>query len=247
MNTAIQTFLSPAGKDIRAMVIDGEPWFVGKDVATALGYIEVGRAIRQHCDDGGAKRTPLQTAGGLQEVRLINEGDVYSLIFGSRLPEAKAFKRWVTHEVLPAIRKDGGYMVATPEETPEQLMARALQVAQATLARKEKELEEARPKVTFANAVADSESTCLVGELAKLIKQNGVDIGQNRLFAWLRKNGYLMKNNVPTQRAMEQKLFHVLERTIMNPDGSSRIVRTPKVTGKGQLHFINLFVGKEGK
>lgn len=245
-DTSIILFTAPNGTAIRAMNIDGEPWFVGRDIAMALGYSNANDALSKHCDEGIAKRYTLQTAGGRQEVRIVNEGDVYSLIFGSRLPEAKAFKRWVTHEVLPAIRRDGGYMSAVPDETPEQLMARALQVANATLERYKAQseelacrVEEDRPKVLFADAVADSHSTCLVGELAKLVKQNGKDVGQNRLFAWLRVNGYLMRDNMPTQRAMDMDLFRVVERTIVCPDGSSRVVRTTKVTGKGQVYFIN--------
>lgn len=246
MENKITVFTSPSGDIVRTVDIAGEPWFVGRDVALALGYSNANDALSKHCDEGIAKRYTLQTSGGRQEVRIINEGDVYSLIFGSRLPEAKAFKRWVTHEVLPAIRRDGGYMTSVQDETPEQLMARALQVANATLERykaKNEELackvEEDRPKVLFADAVADSRSTCLVGELAKLVKQNGKDIGQNRLFAWLRVNGYLMRDNMPTQRAMDMDLFRVVERTIVCPDGSSRVVRTTKVTGKGQVYFIN--------
>lgn len=243
------SFTSPTGATIRAKEIDGEPWFVGRDIALALGYARPADAIATHCDDGvegcGGGRYADTPSGG-KGLRLISEGDMYSLVLGSELKTAKAFKRWVTHEVLPAIRRDGGYMSAVPDETPEQLMARALQVANATLERykaRNEELacrvEEDRPKVLFADAVADSHSTCLVGELAKLVKQNGKDVGQNRLFAWLRVNGYLMRDNMPTQRAMDMDLFRVVERTIVCPDGSSRVVRTTKVTGKGQVYFIN--------
>lgn len=198
------------------------------------------------------KRYPLYTAGGMQEIRIIAEPDMYRLICGSKLPSAQKFESWVFEEVLPSLRRSGGYIVAQQDETPEQLMARALKVAEETLARVnernrrlESEAEAARPKITFANAVADSDSTCLVGELAKLLKQNGIEIGQNRLFKWLREHGWLTKNNAPTQRAMEQSLFHVVERAVVRPDGTSLTVRTTKVTGKGQLYFINLFLNRK--
>lgn len=248
----LMSFANPAGGEIiRGVMLDNLPYFVGKDICIALGYSNHNKAMNDHCK-GVTKRYPLHTPGGVQEVRIIAEPDMYRLICGSKLPGAQRFESWVFEEVLPALRKSGGYLMEQAGETPEQLMARALKIAEETLARYhsrnlqlEREAEAARPKITFADAVADSDSTCLVGELAKLIKQNGVEIGQNRLFKWMRENGFLTKNNAPTQRAMEQSLFHVVERVIIRPDGSSISVRTTKVTGKGQLYFINAFLSKK--
>ena len=166
-------------------------------------------------------------------------------MLASRKPEAKAFKRWVTHEVLPAIRRTGGYIAAKQDETPEQIMARAVLVAQDTIERQKEQIKELKPKALFADAVAASDGTCLVGELAKMLKQNGVNIGQNRLFAWMREHGHLGKTgsnrNVPTQRAMEQGLFRIKETAVTHSDGHVTINRTPKVTGKGQRYFIDAF------
>lgn len=176
----------------------------------------------------------------------VTEAGLYTLILRSRKPEAKAFKRWVTHEVLPAIRKDGGYMVARKDETPEETMARAVLIAQATIERQNKQIEEMRPKAVFADAVSVSKSTILVGDLAKILRQNGFEVGANRLFGILREQGYLCKQkgamwNMPTQRSMELGLFVVKETTITHSDGHSSINKTPKVTGKGQIYFINRF------
>lgn len=191
------------------------------------------------------KRYPLSTNGGTQEVRVISEPDLYRLITHSKLKAAEQFEVWVFEEVLPSIRRTGGYLHSSPDESPELIMARALLVAQDTIDRlKTKQLED-RPKTIFADAVSDSKCTCLIGELAKILKQNGVEIGQNRLFAWLRENKYLTKKNVPTQYAMERELFHVIERAIVKPDGSSLVTRTTKVTGKGQQYFINIFLDRK--
>lgn len=241
-----------SGEVIRGFLMDGQPRFVGKDICAALGYKDSTNAIKQHCRGVAIYHPIVDALGRTQEVRIISEPDMYRLICGSKLPSAIQFESWVFEEVLPAIRKSGGYIAEVQNESPEQLMARALKVAEETLARAqarnrelENKVEEARPKVTFANAVADSESTCLVGELAKLLKQNGVNIGQNRLFKWLREHGYLTKRNAPTQRSMEQGLFHVIERAVVRPDGASLTVSTTKVTGKGQLYFINLFLDRK--
>lgn len=187
----------------------------------------------------------MDTLGGPQTVGTVSEAGFYKLVMRSRKPEAKAFQRWVTHEVLPAIRRTGGYMVASQDETPEQIMARAVLVAQDTIERQNRQIDELKPKALFADAVAASDGTCLVGELAKMLKQNGVNIGQNRLFSWLRENGYLGKTgsnrNVPTQRSMEQGLFRIKETAVTHSDGHVTINRTPKVTGKGQRYFIEAF------
>lgn len=180
------------------------------------------------------------------ETNFINESGLYTLIIRSRKPEAKKFRKWVTNEVLPSIRKNGGYIVGQETLSDEELIQRALLVATNKLKEREKQLEEQKPKVLFANSVETSETSILVGDLAKLIKQNGHDIGQNRLFNWLRDNGYLIKSgerkNMPTQMAMDKKLFEVKERTVNNPDGSIRITKTTKVTGKGQVYFVNKFL-----
>jgi anti-repressor protein len=240
----IQVFDNEQFGALRTYEEDGRILFCGKDVAKALGYAKPNNAINSHCK-GALKRRPLQTAGGVQEFVFITEPGLYRLITHSKLPTAEKFERWVFEEVLPSIRRTGGYMVAKQDETPEQIMARAVLVAQDTIERQKREIAELKPKALFADAVAASDGTCLVGELAKMLKQNGVNIGQNRLFSWLRENGYLGKTgsnrNVPTQRAMEQGLFRIKETAVTHSDGHVTINRTPKVTGKGQRYFIEAF------
>lgn len=240
----IQVFNNEQFGALRTYEEDGQILFCGKDVAASLGYKNTNDAMKKHCK-GVAKRYPLQTAGGIQEFVFITEPDLYRLIIHSKLPTAEKFERWVFEEVLPAIRRTGGYMVAKQDETPEQIMARAVLVAQDTIERQKKQIDELKPKALFADAVAASDGTCLVGELAKMLKQNGVNIGQNRLFSWLRENGYLGKTgsnrNVPTQRSMEQGLFRIKETAVTHSDGHVTINRTPKVTGKGQRYFIEAF------
>lgn len=233
--------------EIRTVVKDGEPWFVGKDVAEILGHSNPQRALRDYIDDDDKGVTKIVTPGGTQTMAIINESGLYSLILSSKLPNAKKFKKWVTSEVLPSIRKNGGYIAGQETMSDDELMARALQVAQNKILERDKQIETMKPKAIFADAVAASHTSILIGDLAKLISQNGVSIGQKRLFKWLRDNGYLIKRegsdrNMPTQRSMEMKLFEVKESTISNPDGSVRITRTPKVTGKGQQYFVNKFL-----
>lgn len=186
----------------------------------------------------------MDTPGGKQQMTTVTEPGFYKLVMRSRKPEAKAFQRWLTHEVLPALRRDGGYMVAS-DETPEQTMARAVLLAQATIDRQRDRIAELEPKALFADAVAASDGTCLVGELAKMMRQNGVEIGQRRLFARLREDGYLGKSgsntNVPTQKAMEMGLFRIKETAVTHSDGHVTLSRTPKVTGKGQRYFIERY------
>ena len=232
----VQVFTSEQFGSLRTYEENGQILFCGKDVAKALGYKNPNKAIGDHCR-GITKRYPIQDSlGRTQEAVFISEPDLYRLITHSKLPTAEKFESWVFEEVLPAIRRTGGYMVAKQDETPEQIMARAVLVAQDTIERQKKQIDELKPKALFADAVAASDGTCLVGELAKMLKQNGVNIGQNRLFAWMREHGYLGKTgsnrNVPTQRSMEQGLFRIKE-TAVN--------RTPKVTGKGQRYFIEAF------
>ena len=200
---------------------------------------------------------PIQDSiGRMQKTPIINESGLYAMIFGSKLESAKRFKKWVTSEVLPSIRKHGGYIAGQESMTDDQLLAKALLVAQSKIAerdqiiaKKQERIEQMRPKEVFADAVATSKHSILIGDLAKLICQNGYQIGQKRLFQWMRENGYLMKTgssyNMPMQRYVEQGLFEVKESTINNPDGSVRITITPKVTGKGQIYFINKIIGRK--
>lgn len=241
----IQVFNNEQFGALRTYEEDGQVLFCGKDVAASLGYKDTTNAMKRHCR-GVAKRHPIQDSlGRTQEAVFITEPDLYRLITHSKLPTAEKFERWVFEEVLPAIRRTGGYMVAKQDETPEQIMARAVLVAQDTIERQKRQIDELKPKALFADAVAASDGTCLVGELAKMLKQNGVNIGQNRLFSWLRENGYLGKTgsnrNVPTQRSMEQGLFRIKETAVTHSDGHVTINRTPKVTGKGQRYFIEAF------
>ena len=226
----------------------GEPWFVAKDVCHALVLGRQQDSTR-YLDDDEKGECLVDTTSGQQKMVTITEAGLYSLILRSRKPEAKAFKRWVTHEVLPAIRKDGGYMVAKADETPEETMARAVLIAQATIERQSKQIEELKPKAVFADAVSVSSSTILVGDLAKILKQNCYDIGGNRLFQLLREQGYLCKQkgamwNMPTQRSMEMGLFEVKETAVTHSDGHVTINKTPKVTGKGQIYFINRYCNR---
>lgn len=240
----IQTFTSDQFGTIRAVRDeDGEPMFVAKDVCTALEVKNSRDAIaRLDNDERGV--VLIDTPGGEQQMQAVNEAGLYVLVLSSRKPEARAFKRWVTHEVLPALRRDGGYMVAR-DETPEQTMARAVLLAQQTIDRQKSRIAELEPKALFADAVAASDGTCLVGELAKMMRQNGVDVGQNRLFAMLREDGYLgnvgSNRNVPTQRAMDLGLFRIKETAVTHSDGHVTINRTTKVTGKGQIYFVKRY------
>lgn len=252
----IQIFENPEFGSIRTVEINNEPWFVGKDVAEALGYKDTVNAMKQHIDGEDKLGWQITTSGQKREVTVISESGVYSLVFSSKLPKAKEFKHWVTSEVLPAIRKHGGYL--SPEKIEEVLsdpdtiikLATNLKEEQAKRREAEAKLEKAKPKMIFADAVSASEQTILIGDLAKLIKQNGHDIGQKRLFQWMRDNGYLIKRNgadynSPTQRAMEMGLFRIKESTVVKPDGSTSINKTTKVTGKGQQYFINKFLGNQ--
>ena len=196
----IVPFSSTDFGELRVLNINSEPWFVASDVACALGYRMASDMTRRLDSDEKGTRS-MRTPGGEQRLSIINEAGLYSAILGSKVPSAKAFQRWVTHEVLPSIRKRGGYIAAREDETPEQIMARALMLAKDTMDRQKREIDELRPKAMFADAVAASDGTCLVGELAKMLTQSGFQIGQNRLFALLREEGYLGKSgsnrNVP--------------------------------------------------
>ena len=244
MSYEIQTFENDQFGTIRAIRDkDGEPMFVAKDVCAALEVKNSRDALaRLDNDEKGVVLT--DTPGGEQQMQAVNEAGLYVLVLSSRKPEAKAFKRWVTHEVLPALRRDGGYMVER-HESPEETMARAVLLAQTTIDRQKARIAELEPKALFADAVAASDGTCLVGELAKMLRQNGVEVGQNRLFAMLREDGYLgnvgNNRNVPTQRSMEMGIFRIKETAVTHSDGHVTINRTPKVTGKGQTYFVKRY------
>lgn len=254
----LKVFTNSEFGTLRGVEIDGESWLVGKDVAERLGYSNASKAVMVHVDDEDKQFEMLPVSdsqiGNLVKTALINESGLYSLVLGSKLPNAKKFKRWVTSEVLPAIRKHGGYLTAEKVEeallNPDVLIKLATELKEEREARRalESKVAEDAPKVLFADSVSTAKTSILIGELAKLLKQNGLEVGQKRLFAWMRDNGYLMRAgssyNMPTQRAMEQGLFEIKETTINNPDGSTRLTRTPKVTGKGQVYFVNRMLGK---
>ena len=235
---------------IRTVTINNEVWFVGKDVADILGYQNGSRDINRHVEEEDRNKVMIFDGNQDKETITINESGLYCLILSSKMPNARKFKRWVTSEVLPSIRKNGGYIAGQENMSDDELMAKALMVAQNKIAEKDKQIERMRPKEIFADAVSASHTSILVGDMAKLLKQNGVNIGQKRLFEWLRENGYLIKQkgsdwNMPTQKSMEMGLFDIKESTVNNPDGSVRINRTTKVTGKGQQYFINKFLIKQ--
>lgn len=238
--------------EVRSLLLNNEPWFVGKDVADVLGYSNSRKAMADHVDDEDkevltSRNVTLENIPN-RGITVVNESGLYSLILSSKLPSAKKFKRWVTSEVLPALRKTGQYQVK--ELSGSELMAKALIEAQSVLAAKDKQIEEMKPKALFADAVATSHTSILVGELAKILKQNGIEMGQKRLFAWLREKGYLIKRqgtdyNMPTQKAMDLGLFEIKEGSYVNGSGVNITTKTPKVTGKGQQYFINKFLAKE--
>ena len=248
----ITTFNNPAFGSVRAVSVNDEPYFVGKDVAEILGYERPTDAVRKRVDPDDRGVAKMETPSGVQAMTIINEAGLYSLVRSSKLPKAKEFKRWVTAEVLPAIRKTGGYVNDTAQFVEsyfgqlEPSQKHALTMMFEESKRMSAQLKEQAPKVLFANAVETAHNSILIGDLAKIIRQNGVDIGQKRLFEWMRQNGYLIKDgqskNMPTQKAMEMSLFEVKESTINNPDGSVRITRTTKVTGKGQTYFVKKFL-----
>ena len=213
-------------QDVRTVIINNEPYFVGKDVADILGYTHSGKALKNHVDEDDKGVSKCDTPGGKQDLVIINESGLYSLILSSKLPQAEEFKRWVTSEVLPTIRKNGMYATDELLDNP--------------------------PKVIFSNAVSASHTSILVGEFAKIMRQNGADMGENRMFDWLRENGYLISRkgsdrNMPTQKSMELGLFEIKETTINHSDGHITISKTPKITGKGQLYFTEKILGDKDK
>lgn len=251
----IQVFNNPEFGEIRTVEINNEPWFVGKDIAVALGYKDTVNAIKAHVDDEDKAGWQITTQFGTKETTVISESGLYALVLSSKLPTAKKFKRWVTSEVLPSIRKHGAYM--TPETLEKMVLTPDFGIRLLTELKAEQDkrkaleatVEEQKPHVLFSNAVSASKTTILIGALAKLLKQNGINIGQNRLFEWLRQNGFLVKRgdnrNMPTQKAMEMGFFEVKESCHLNSNGCNVITKTTVVTGKGQCYFINRFLGKQ--
>lgn len=262
MDNEIQTF-EFEGNSFRTLADGDEVMFVASGIAKLLGYGNAKDMARNlDSDEKGMHQVP--TLGGLQKMTVLTESGLYRAILNREAayvknPEAKAFvkrfQRWVTHEVLPQIRRTGGYIPTSESDSDEDIMARAVLVAQKTIERKNQQLQAKdaqikvlEPKARFADAVAASDGTCLVGELAKMLRQNGMDIGQNRLFRLLQADGYLGKSgsnrNVPTQRAMDLGLFRIKETTVTHADGHTTVSRTPKVTGKGQRYFIDRYWGR---
>lgn len=251
MNNEIQIFKSEQFGEIRTAGTADEPMFCAADICRALGYTNGPKAVKDHCDEGDITKRYTPTTSGDQLMTFVNESGMYALIFGSKLSTAKQFKKWVTSEVLPTIRKTGSYniqqmsrkelamMIVKAEEEKEALMLENK--------RKDDQLEEQKPKVVFADAIVGSQSSCLIGELAKILTQNGYEIGQNRLFAWLRANHYLGTvgeyYNIPCQKYLEMGLFE-LKKNVHSQNGQMVTTITPKVTGKGQQYFINKFLGQ---
>lgn len=250
----LMIFNNPEFGTVRTVEINGEPWLVGKDVAQALGYQNPSKALADHVDDEDKLNNETLLSLGQRGGWLINESGLYSLVLSSKLPGAKKFRRWVTAEVLPSIRQHGTYM--TPDAIERVLndpdtaikMLQQIKEKRERIKALEEQAEENRPKVLFADSVTASKSSILVGEMAKLLKQNGIETGQNRLFETLREKGFLIKRqgndyNMPTQKSMELGLFEIKETVINHADGHTSVNKTPKVTGKGQQYFVNMFLG----
>lgn len=255
MNTEIQRF-EFKGESLRALTnMAGEPWFVLKDCMSILDLGNPTETVKMFDDDEFSTTEVIDSIGRRQQAYIISEPGLYRLVMRSRKPEAKEFQRWVTHEVLPQIRRTGGYIPTTDADDDMTILAKAVMIGQRTMEQQQRKIAEQQtrivelePKARFADAVAASDGTCLVGELAKMLRQNGMDIGQNRLFRLLQADGYLGKSgsnrNVPTQRAMDLGLFRIKETTVTHADGHTTVSRTPKVTGKGQRYFIDRYWGR---
>lgn len=252
MNNEIQRF-DFRGASLRTLTDEeGEPWFVLKDCMSILDLGNPTETVKMFDDDEFSTTEVIDSIGRRQQAYIISEPGLYRLVMRSRKPEAKEFQRWVTHEVLPQIRKTGGYIPTSETDDDMTILAKAVMIGQRTMeaqkrkiAEQQTRIVELEPKARFADAVAASDGTCLVGELAKMLRQNGMDIGQNRLFRLLQADGYLGKSgsnrNVPTQRAMDLGLFRIKETTVTHADGHTTVSRTPKVTGKGQRYFIDRY------
>lgn len=250
----IQVFRNEQFGEVRTVVLDGEPWFVANDICRVLEFANSSDVIKRLDDDEKSGVVLNDPHGRAQNTNVVSEAGLYTLVLGSRKPEAKRFKRWITHEVIPTIRRHGAYatgatienIIADPESGIKLLQA--LKREQERRKEAEELAEKQKPKVLFADAVEASDNSILVGELAKILRQNGVETGQNRLFRWMRNNGYIMRyKNIPTQYSMELGLMDIKERAINNPDGSVKLTQTIKITGAGQRYFINKFLGGGSK
>lgn len=248
----LQIFNNDEFGEIRTAVVNNEPMFCLSDICKSLGLSQPSK-VKERLSEKGVRTIPTLTSGGEQNLLYISEPNLYKAIFQSRKESAERFTEWVTSEVLPSIRKNGGYIAGQETLSDEELLSKALMVAQKKIdekneliAMQDSRIQEMRPKEIFADAVSASHTSILIGDLAKLICQNGYQIGQKRLFGWLRENGYLVKSgssrNMPMQRYIEQGLFEIKESSVQNPDGSVRTTRTTKVTGKGQVYFVNKFL-----
>lgn len=252
----LQIFNNEEFGEIRTVVANNEPMFCLSDVCKALEISNVGN-VKQRLSEKGIHTADTPTKGGMQKMTFISEANLYKTIFQSRKESAERFTDWVTSEVLPSIRKNGGYIAGQETLSDDELLSKALLVAHNKIAERDKiieqkqaRIEQMKPKAIFADAVATSRTSILIGDLAKLICQNGYQIGQKRLFEWLRNNWYLCKRkgtqwNMPTQKSMELGLFEVKESVHVNSNGCNIVTRTPKATGKAQIYFVNKFLGKE--
>lgn len=249
MSNEIQRF-DFKGESLRALTnMAGEPWFVLKDCMSILDLGNPTETVKMFDDDEFSTTEVIDSIGRRQQAYIISEPGLYRLVMRSRKPEAKEFQRWVTHEVLPSIRKHGGYMAGQERMTPEQMALASMRWLQSKVDEQAKQLKAQEGKVLFANAVETARTSILVGDFAKILKSNGIDIGPRRLFAWLREHGWLIKAkgsswNMPTQKAMDLHLFEIKETTISHSDGHTTINKTPKMTGKGQTYFAKLFLAK---
>lgn len=247
MNNEIQKF-DFKGAALRTLTDEaGEPWFVLKDCMSILDLGNPTETVKMFDKDEFSTTEVIDSIGRRQQTYIISEPGLYRLVMKSRKPEAKEFQRWVTHEVLPSIRKHGGYMAGQERMTPEQMALASMRWLQSKVDEQAKQLKAQEGKVLFANAVESAKTSILVGDLAKILKGNGIDIGQKRLFAWLREHGWLIKAkgsswNMPTQKSMNLGLFEIKETTVTHADGHTTVNKTPKVTGKGQTYFTNLFL-----
>ncbi|MCD7712268.1 MAG: phage antirepressor KilAC domain-containing protein [Firmicutes bacterium] len=255
----LQVFENEKFGRVRVVTRDNEPWFVAKDVAEALGYSEESNAARLFASvpEEWKGVNPIHTPGGTQQLLCISEQGLYFFLARSDKPAALPFQKWLAGDVLPAIRKSGSYSLALPDFTNPAVAARAWAdqyegrcLAEQKSFELEQKIKEDRPKVVFADSVEVSKTSILTGELAKLVKQTtGCNIGQNRLFEWLRDHGYLHKSgsqyNGPTQKSMDMGLMEVKEGTRIGSSGEIHITRTTKITGKGQIYFVNLFKNRQ--
>lgn len=252
----LKIFTNEEFGEIRTSVVNSEPMFCLSDICKSLGLSQPSK-VKERLNEKGVRTIPTLTSGGEQNLLYINEPNLYKVIFQSRKESAERFTDWVTSEVLPSIRKNGGYIAGQETLSDDELLSKALLVAHNKIAERDKiieqkqaRIEQMKPKAIFADAVATSRTSILIGDLAKLICQNGYQIGQKRLFEWLRNNGYLCKRkgtqwNMPTQKSMELGLFEVKESVHVNSNGCNIVTRTPKATGKAQIYFVNKFLGRE--